>query len=236
MFGRKRRMSTAAWPARASRRVQIRQRGLAGDEQRKGIGELVGRLVLAGPAVARQPRVLGVEAHQPRRAADHVAEPGIGDLALGDGGNRVVPHAHLDHVALGLERHLQLQHARRLQAQAAIGQARVDHRQRRHLALRQELAVGIDHQPFTVADAVDLKARGGQRRFRQRDAAAALDRIQKELGDGRVHGRAVYAGACRVDAAARLPQLRPVGMPRRPSQAIECRARPRRKLPPEQPL
>jgi hypothetical protein len=164
-------------PLRREPSVQVRERGFRADEQRERVGELVRRCDLAGVFAIRQSLRLRIEAHQPARPAEEVREPGIGDLALRDGGDVIVPDADFHHVALGRERYFERQHSRRRQAQRAAGQLRHDQRHPRQLALAQELAFIVDDDPLAVADTADFEPGRGKHRAVDTGAAATLDRV-----------------------------------------------------------
>jgi hypothetical protein len=187
MFGRKRSMPTAPWPAAARALVQLGQRALARHQHRVAVGELVLGLHAAGPLQARQALLLGIEAHQAQRLrlaglGEKVAEPLGRDVAHVVGGHLVLPHAHTHRLLDPVEGQVQRQHAGGAQHHFHVLHLRLDQRHARQLPLRDELARGVDHHPGPV----ELQPGLRQQDFGEFDAGTRLDRVDEQARDGGV--------------------------------------------------
>ena len=130
-----------------------------------GIGKAAVAGRIPGERAITQTPVLRVEPHQPERPTQEFAQPPRGFVALVVCDAVVLPHDDVARLTAERERHLRRTVSRGGQAQPRVVDVRLDQREPRFLALRDEPAIRGHHHPFTVM----LEAR-----FRN-DGARALD-------------------------------------------------------------
>ena len=196
--------------------VQFGQRRGRDDQEREAIGEGGARLDRAGPAPLGQAHGVRVEARQPQRPTQEIAEPLRRQVAHVERRERVVPDTHAAIAFHRVEPQVQGEHARRAQHQL-VGPLRGPHeRHPRQLPLADEVAVGADHHPLAVV----FESGVDEQRFVDGHAAARLDRVQMDFGEAQhVRGGAHAPIICR-EARAACPSawIRPLRQRRRTTE------------------
>ncbi|KAG1439168.1 hypothetical protein G6F57_019536 [Rhizopus arrhizus] len=147
---------------------------------------------------------LGSRVHleQAARRLEEIGKPLPDCRAFALGGNGVAPdrHGFRPRLQAGpIQRHIQVSHARRGQAQRVGRERGADQRHRGPLPLGHELTIGADQHPAPVlgqAGPVD----GG---FRQVDACAGFDRVDMQAEDTGGHGGEKSAKNARKDSRER---------------------------------
>ena len=161
--------------------VEIGQRGTRQQQQRKTIAETVRCLDAAGPALGRQSAHRGIEAHQTQLRLQELAAPLRRRVAHVPGLDPVIPDLDRQLLRGGVELQFQQQrqHARGAELELAEPERRLDQRHARQFALRDELALRVNHHPGPVP----FQAGQLQLGLLKPDAGAGLDGIDPQLLD-----------------------------------------------------
>ena len=144
-----------------------------GDQEREAVLEGIGGLDGTRPLAIGVARRLGIEARQPERAAEEIAEPLRAQGAHVVGGDAVAPDLDLGALLDPIDGDVHGEHAGRAQDQLARLQRRLHERHARQLALRHEHAGGVDDQPL----AIEIEAGLGQHGLARRAAGARFDGV-----------------------------------------------------------